>query len=115
MAVVWRIFEMVGVEGKTLYAVKKSLDREGVPTPGRARYWSKPFIRSRILDDVYKPHTYAEVREVVAPELTARLDPEKRYGIWYYNVTRKKTRQVAEIGPDGSKVYSKRSTDQREA
>jgi site-specific DNA recombinase len=109
MAVVRRIFDMVGAEGKTLYAVKKILDREGVPTPGRARYWSKPFIRSRILDDVYKPHTHAEIREIVAPEVAAPLDPEKRYGIWYYNVTRKQTRQVAEIGPDGSRVYPKRS------
>ena len=91
MAVVRRIFDMVGAEGKTLHAAKKILDREGVPTPGGARYWGKCFIRSVILDDVYRPHTYAEVRELVAPEVAARLDPEKRYGIWYYNVTRRKT------------------------
>jgi site-specific DNA recombinase len=109
MAVVRRIFEMVGAEGKTLYAVKKILDREGVPTPGRARYWSKPFIRSRILDDVYKSHTHAEIREIVAPEVAARLDPERRYGVWWFNCTRKQTRQVAEIGPDGSRTYVKRS------
>ncbi len=62
-----------------------------------------------ILDDVYRPHTYAEVRELVAPEVAARLDPEKRYGVWYYNVTRRKRQQVAEIGPDGSRVYARRS------
>jgi site-specific DNA recombinase len=109
MAVVRRIFEMVGREGKTLHGTKKVLDREGVPTPCRARYWGKRFIRNLILDDVYKPHTYAEVRELVAAEVAARLDPEKRYGVWYYNVTRRKTRQVAEIGPDGSRVYARRS------
>jgi site-specific DNA recombinase len=109
MAVVRRIFEMVGREGKKLHAAKKFLDREGVPTPGRARYWGKRFIRNLILDDVYRPHTYAEVRELVAPEVAARLDPERCYGIWYYNVTRRKTRQVAEIGPDGSRVYARRS------
>jgi site-specific DNA recombinase len=109
MAVVRRIFDMVGAEGKTLHAARKILDREGVPTPGRARYWSTYFIRSVIRDDVYRPHTYAEVRELVAPEVAARLDPEKRYGVWYYNVTRRKRRQVAQIGPDGSRVYARRS------
>jgi site-specific DNA recombinase len=109
MAVVRRIFEMVGREGKKLHGAKKILDREGVPTPCRARYWGKRFIRNLILDDVYKPHTYAEVRELVAPEVVAKLDPEKRYGVWYFNVTRRKTRQVAEIGPDGSRVYARRS------
>jgi site-specific DNA recombinase len=109
MAVVRRSFEMVGREGRTLYGAKKILDREGVPTPGRARYWGAHFIRKLILDDVYRPHTYAEVRELVAPEVAARLDPEKRYGVWWYNRTWKKTRQVAEIAPDGSRVYAKRS------
>jgi site-specific DNA recombinase len=81
MAVVRRIFEMVGAEGKTLYGARKTLDREGVPTPGRARYWCTRFIRSAILDDVYRPYTYAEVRELVAPDVAAQLDPEKRYGV----------------------------------
>jgi site-specific DNA recombinase len=110
MAVVRRIFEMVGAEGKKLHAAKKVLDREGVPTPGRARYWNSRFIRSLILDDVYRPHTYAEVRELVAPEVAALLDPEKRYGIWYYNVTCRTRKQVAEVGPDGTRVYTKPST-----
>ena len=109
MAVVRRIFEMVGREGKTLHGAKKILDREGVPTPARARYWGNRFIRNLILDDVYKPHTHEEVRRLVAPEVAARLDPDKVYGIWYYNVTRRKTRQVAELDADGSRTYVKRS------
>ena len=109
MAVVRRIFEMVGGEGKTLHGAKKILDREGIPTPGRARYWGNRFIRNLILDDAYKPHTYSEVRELVAQEVALRLDPEKRYGIWWFNVTRRKSRQVAEIAPDGSRAYVKRS------
>jgi hypothetical protein len=102
MAVVRRIFDMVGAEGKTLHAARKILDREGVPTPGRARYWSTYFTRSVIRDDVYRPHTYAEVRELVAPDVALRLDLAKRYGIWYYNVTSRKRRQVAEVGPTGA-------------
>src|SRR5919107_3820126 len=44
MTVVRRIFDLVGREGKRLHAVKKILDAEGVPTPGRARFWSKQFV-----------------------------------------------------------------------
>jgi site-specific DNA recombinase len=109
MAVVRRIFEMVGREGKTLHGTKKILNREGVPTPARAKYWGNRFIRNLILDDAYKPHTHEEVGRLVAPEVAAKLDPDELYGIWYYNVTRRKTRQVAELAADGSRTYVKRS------
>jgi site-specific DNA recombinase len=109
MAVVRRIFEMVGWEGKTLHGTKKILDREGVPTPARAKYWGNRFIRNLILDDVYKPHSHEEVRRLVTPEIAARLDPDMLYGIWYYNVTRRKTRQVAELSADGIRTYVKHS------
>jgi site-specific DNA recombinase len=109
MAVVRRIFEMVALEGKRLHAVKKILDGEGVPTPSGARYWGNRFIRNLILDDVYKPHTFEEVRVLVSPEVAAPLDPNRSYGIWHYNVTRRVTRQVAEVAADGSRTYIKRS------
>jgi site-specific DNA recombinase len=114
MDVVRRIFKMVGREGMKLHGAKKSLDGEGVPTPGRARYWNTNFIHSVVRDDVYKPHTYDELRAMVdAGQMTrdvfGRLVPAKRYGIWWYNVRRKQTRQVAEVGPDGSRVYVRRS------
>jgi site-specific DNA recombinase len=87
MDVVRRIFKMVGREGMKLHGAKKSLDGEGVPTPGRARYWNTNFIRSVVRDDVYKPHTYDELRAMVdAGQMTrdvfGRLVPAKRYGIW---------------------------------
>lgn len=40
MRVVRRIFREVGVEGRTAHAVKASLDREGVKSPGGVRYWN---------------------------------------------------------------------------
>jgi site-specific DNA recombinase len=40
--------------------------------------------------------------------LAARLDPEKRYGIWWFNRRRTKTYQAAVNGPDG-KHYKKRA------
>jgi hypothetical protein len=99
IAVVRRIFEMVGAEGKTLHGAKKVLDREGVPTPRRARYWGNRFIRNLILDDVYKPHTFEEVRELVAPEVAVRLDPERHFGVWWYNVTRRSAPTAAKSTP----------------
>jgi len=109
MAVVRRIFEMVGVEGRRMHGAKKILDREGIPTPTGTRYWDHRFIRKLILDDAYKPHTYEEVRALVTPEVAAQLNPAERYGVWYFNVTRRTTQQAAEISPDGSRVYVKKS------
>src|SRR5918995_2506413 len=90
MANVRRIVRMVGVEGCTIYAVKVTFDREGIPTPGGAVYWSKKTIRDVILDDSYKAHDTKEIASLVAEgllseEVTARLDPEERYGIRWYN------------------------------
>jgi len=48
---------MIGVEGMDIAGVKKTLDREGVPTPGGARYRSRTFLKRIVLADVYKPHT----------------------------------------------------------
>src|SRR5918994_5314371 len=39
MRVVRRIFRMVGSEHQTFYAVKRTLEREGLPTPSGARFW----------------------------------------------------------------------------
>jgi len=82
MPIVRRIFRLVGVEGMAMHHVKKRFDREGIRPPKDGKYWSKQFIRSRILDDVYKPHTYDELKGLVSPEVAARLDPNKCYSVW---------------------------------
>jgi DNA invertase Pin-like site-specific DNA recombinase len=85
MAVVRRVFRMVGAEGAGIYGVHKTLEREGVPPPGGGRYWDKRAIKRWIVDDAYKPHAYEEVAELVRPEVAARLDPGRSYGIWWFN------------------------------
>jgi site-specific DNA recombinase len=77
MRVVRHIFEMVGVEGSSLRAVRRALGADGLPTPGGRRHWSQMFVRSVIMDDVYRPHTHEELKALVSPEVAARLDPEK--------------------------------------
>src|SRR5918997_5858796 len=85
MAVVRRIFYLIGVEGYSINAVKLAFEREGVPTPNSAAYWSHKAIRDCVLEDAYKPHTYAEVTDLVAPEVALSLDVSKCYGIWWFN------------------------------
>jgi site-specific DNA recombinase len=96
-----RVFHMVGVEGYTLNAVGKASDREGIPTPGGGKCWDRSFFRIAILDDVYRPHTYEEVAELVSPEVAASLDREQLYGVWWYNRLRVRTRQVSEPSENG--------------
>jgi site-specific DNA recombinase len=108
MQIVGRIFYMVGVEGVGVRGVKRAFEREGLLTPTGKHNWATPFIRACILDDVYKPHTYEEVELLVSAEVASRLDPERPYGIWWYNRERITRRQVAEAGPNG-KRYRRRS------
>ncbi len=96
-----RIFYMVGTEGHSLRAVVKTFEREGLPTPKRAKHWNRSFLRACIRDDVYRPHTFEEVAAVVAPEVAARLDPDSSYGLWWFNRLGHKVRQVSEPSGDG--------------
>ena len=103
-----RIFYMVSVEGYSIHGVKRAFEREGLPTPDGKRNWATPFIRGCILDDVHKPHPYQEVEPLVSTEVTTRLDPEKRYGIWWFNRERVTYSQVAESSMDGKRHYRRR-------
>jgi site-specific DNA recombinase len=109
MQTIRRIFREVGAEGKTMYAVKAALDREGVVPPLGGRYWSLKYIRDRIHDDVYRPHSFEEVSALVSPEVTLRLDPAKSYGVWWFNRRRHESRHVAESGLDGKRRYRRQS------
>jgi len=101
MTTVRRIFRMIGTEGVLIHSVKKVLEREGIPAPRGGQYWDKKLIREIILNDVYKPHTYDEMRELTSPEVAAQLDTQKRYGIWWFNRRRATRKLVAEYGLDG--------------
>ena len=108
MAVVRRIFRMVAAEGKTTHAVTRALELEGVPNPSGGRYWYKKLVKAFLLDDVYKPHSFEEVAALVSPEVAARLDPDIRYGLWWFNRRRTATTQVAVQGREG-REYKRKS------
>jgi hypothetical protein len=101
MRVVRRIFEMVGIESRTLHAVKRALEREGEKSPHDKPRWATPVIRHLILDDVYRPHSYEETAKLVSAGVAARLELNERYGVWWYNRHRITRKQVAENGPGG--------------
>lgn len=84
MDVVRRIFRLIGVEGYPLRAVKKNLEAASVPAPAGGYYWSQGYLRSLIFNDTYKPHTFEELSEILAPEVLASLDKDARYGVMYY-------------------------------
>jgi site-specific DNA recombinase len=104
MRVVRRIFRAVA-EGQTLYRVKRDLEIDGVrpPTNGTrgGKYWSSSSLRRLVKEDVYKPHAYQEVAELVAPEVAARLDESESYGIFWYNRTRTTRKRESVAGPEG--------------
>lgn len=105
MPVVRRVFAMVS-DGSSLNSVAETLDREGVKLPysrsrGAAK-WNVTFIRDCIIrDDVYRPHTFEEISALVAPQVAIRLDPDKSYGIWWFNRRKTKTTQISV--PDGKR------------
>jgi len=101
MAVVKRIFRMVGAEGRTMNATRLTLNREGVRPPSGGQFWSPKFVRDAIKDDVYRSHTYEEVAAMVAPEVAERLDPHQRYGVWHFNKRRYVSKQRSVNGPEG--------------
>jgi site-specific DNA recombinase len=110
MPIVRRIFRMVGLEGYPLRKVKQRFEAEELPTPTGKKYWSQTFIREVIQDDVYRPHIFEEVETLVTPEVAARLDPDKSYGIWWFNRKRHTSKQVAENTSEGKVYRRKRKT-----
>jgi site-specific DNA recombinase len=113
--VVRNIFRMIGEERYTLYKTKRELEHAGIPTASGSRFWSEKAIREYIREDVYKPHTHAEILALVdagqmAAPVAALLDPTRCYGIWWFNRRRTKTMQVAGAGKNGERTYRKKTS-----
>jgi site-specific DNA recombinase len=89
MRIVRRIFELVGTQGVPMRAVKRELAATSIPAPKGGKYWHQTFIRRLIQDDAYKPHTLEELEELVSPEVAARLDKDRCYGVYWYGKCRK--------------------------
>jgi site-specific DNA recombinase len=88
-------------EGGSVFGVSQALMREGVPAPAGGENWNHNAIRRIVLSDLYRPHTFEEVRAMVSPEVAAKLDPSESYGIWYFNTKRTLRNHVAKMGTNG--------------
>ncbi len=93
MPLVRRAFEMIGKEHETSYSVIRWL--EGADPYGpTGKGWNLPYLRKMVFNDVYKPHSFEEVKSCVSPEVAVRLNPDKRYGIWWYNRRRFEPKRI---------------------
>jgi site-specific DNA recombinase len=109
MQVVEKIFRMAA-EGQGLHAMQSRLRAAGVSTATGKPVWDIQMIRRVIASDMYRPHSFEEVSALIAPEVAARLDPNKEYGIQWYNRQRVTARTVSETDGDGGRRYRKKRT-----
>jgi site-specific DNA recombinase len=108
MAVVRHIFEMAA-SGDSLLAIKKALERDGVLTVTGKRSWHLKTLQGIVHNDVYRSRSVEELRDVLPEGGAGRLDPDKRYGVWWYGTRRHHQRYGRELGLDGEKRYRKGS------
>jgi site-specific DNA recombinase len=109
MQVVEKIFRMAA-DGMGLIAIQGRLYAEEVPTQTGLPVWDQHMIRRLIASDMYRPHSFEEMSKLVTPEVAARLDPAKEYGIQWYNRQQVTERTISEPDGNGGRRYRKRST-----
>ena len=84
MSVVRRIFTEVA-RGVGQHKIKENLDTEHVPTPSGGKAWSRGFIKSLILNDLYAPHTVGALREMgISEDVLLKLDADEVYGVYRF-------------------------------
>jgi len=109
VAVVETIFRMAA-EGCGVNKIQTALYREGIPSPRGREVWDRRVLRKIVASDDYRPLSFEEISELVAPEVAARLDESKAYGVQWYNRDKAVTRTVSEPGGNGGRRYRKRQT-----
>src|ERR671916_496598 len=109
MVVVQKIFRMAA-EGSGVSKIQTALYREGVPSPRGRDVWDRRVLRKIVASDDYRPLSLEEISELVEPEVAARLDESKAYGVQWYNRDKAVTRSVSEPDGNGGRRYRKRKT-----
>src|SRR5918999_1463837 len=91
MVVVKKIFRMAA-EGSGVSKIQTALYREGIPSPRGRPVWDRRVLRKIVASDDYRPLSFEEISKLVAPEVAARLDESKAYGVQWYNRDKAVTR-----------------------
>jgi site-specific DNA recombinase len=112
MAVMEKIFRMAA-EGCGVRTMQSRLYAAGIPSPRGRDVWDRRVIRKIVSSDEYRPFTREEIAELVSPEVAARLDPDKEYGVQWYNRDKVTVRAVSEPDGNGGRAYKKRKTLRR--
>ena len=95
MAVVEKVLRLAA-DGLGHNAIQTRLFREGVPSPTGKPEWDWSMITKIVYNDAYRPHTFEEISALLAPEVAAMLDPDKEYGVQWYNRQRITERTISE-------------------
>ncbi len=110
MRIVEKIFRMAA-GGMGPKSMQTSLYREGVPSPTGKAMWPHRILKVQvILNDLYRPHSHEEIAALVSPEVAAALDPEKSYGIWWYNRRSVQKKQTSGSDGNGGRRYKARTS-----
>jgi hypothetical protein len=104
MKVVEKVFRMA-VEGLGVMAMRTRLRSEGIPSPKGGELWHPRMLRLMVASDIYRPHDREELAGLLAPEVAARLDPDKRYGICWFNRQKTSVHTVSEPDGNGGRRY----------
>lgn len=99
MAVVERVIRAVAA-GKTLYAIRRELEEDGIPAPSGGFKWNNSTIRDMVREDAYRPIPYSEIEPLLTKEARERLDPRAEYGIVRYP-----KHKVTTLEPDAANGY----------
>jgi hypothetical protein len=83
MKVIHSLFHAIA-NHESLYSVAKRLNELGVRSPRGGHIYGAS-LRKYVLNDAYKPHTLDELSAMVSPEILSKLDPQKTYGVVWYN------------------------------
>jgi site-specific DNA recombinase len=109
--IVRRVFAML-TEGESLNGIVQTLNAEGIKPPGinnKSGRWGTDYVSKCLIpNDVYMPHTYDEIAALVSPDVAAKLDLDKLYGIWWYNRYRTKTIKTTVDDMAGGKRQKRR-------
>jgi site-specific DNA recombinase len=109
MLVVEKIFRMA-TEGLGVRSMQSRLYAEGVPPPKGGLAWAYRVLRRMVDNDVYRPHTFEEIAKIAAPEVVARLNPDKEYGIQWFNRQKVGRETISEPDGEGGRRYRIRGT-----
>jgi len=109
MAVVEKVLRLAA-DGLGHNAIQTRLFKEGVPSPTGKPEWDWSMIKKIVYNDAYRPHTFEEISALLAPEVAAMLDPDKEYGVQWYNRQRITERSIPESDGNGGRRYRKTRT-----